>query len=528
MSTAEFPLTDLDAVDRLGDDLRAAGYDSDQVPELLGPSVHRALGRGEYTPALRATRSATALDTLIRLFLLGTTETAAQVARALPALGVPGAAAAGVLEPAGNGWRAALDIRPHADDGSEYLVVSDLDSDVRPGPVRPNHVLGIGQASLSLATAVIRTPVDSVLDLGTGCGIQALHCAGHARAVTATDTNPRALALAAATSRLNGQHWELLRGSLFEPVAGRRFDLVVSNPPFVIGTGEQLYEYRDSGMAGDRLCERLVRALPVHLNQGGTGQLLANWLVREGADWRDRVAGWLEGSGCDAWVVQRELADPAEYVALWGKDAGEDTAQGAATAQRWLDYFATEKVAGIGMGLITMRRNESAIPDVVLDDLPGAGEEVTGFEAAAFLARRDWLRDTDDSALLATRLAVSTGVWLERRSLLGQQGWEPVLRILHRTGGPGATLQVDDWGETLLAGCTGEVPLLVVIRLLADAYGLDTDALAVLVLPPVREAITRGLLHPVTDPVTDPFAGPVTDQFAGPDAVTGRRTTNDR
>lgn len=503
MSTVDFPLAEPDAVDRLGDDLRAAGYDSEQVPELLGPSAHRALGRGEYTPALRATRSATPLDTLIRLFLLGTTESEAAVARALPGSTVAGAAAAGVLEPVGDGWRAALDIRPHADDESEYLVVSDLDSDVRPGPVRPAHVLGIGQASLTLAAAVIRTPVDTVLDLGTGCGIQALHCAGHARSVTATDTNPRALALAAATSRLNGQHWELLRGSLFEPVAGRRFDLVVSNPPFVIGAGEQRYEYRDSGMAGDRLCERLVRALPAHLSEGGTGQLLANWMVREDTDWRDRVAGWLTGTGCDAWVVQRELADPAEYVALWGKDAGEDPTQGAALAQRWLDYFAAEKVVGIGMGLITMRRNGSAIPDIVLDDLPGAGEEVTGFEAAAFLARRDWLRDTDDAALLATRLAVSTGVWLERRSLPGPQGWEPVLRMLRRAGGPGAVLQIDDWGEALLAGCTGEVPLLVVIRLLADAHELDMDALALTVLPPVREAITRGLLHPVTDPDPD-------------------------
>lgn len=500
MTTADFPLTDPEAVDRLGDDLRAAGYDSEQVPARLGPSAHRALGRDEFVPALRATRSATPLDTLIRLFLLGSTESHAAVARALPRSTVAGATAAGVLEPAGDGWRAALDIRPHADDDSEYLVVSDLDSDARPGPVRPDHVLGIGQASLTLAAAVIRAPVDTVLDLGTGCGIQALHCGGQARSVTATDTNPRALALAAVTARLNGQHWELLRGSVFEPVPDRRFDLVVSNPPFVIGAGEQRYEYRDSGMAGDRLCARLVHELPGHLTEGGTGQLLANWLVRENTDWRDRVAEWLAGSGCDAWVVQRELADPAEYVALWGKDAGEDPAAGAAIAERWLDYLAAERVAGIGMGLITMRRNGSAIPDIVLDDLPGAGEEVTGVEAAVFLARRGWLRDTDDTALLGTRLAVSAGVWLEQRALPGPLGWEPVLRMLRRAGGPGATLQVDEWGQTLLAGCTGAAPLAVVIRLLAEAHELDPDPLTAAVLPSVREAITRGLLHPVTDP----------------------------
>jgi len=108
---------------------------------------------------------------------------------------------------------------------------TDLDSDVRPGPVRPDHVLGLGSASITLARGVVRDPVDRALDLGTGCGIQALHLSEHARAVTATDVNPRALALAAATGRLNGRHWDLRAGSLYEPVAGEKFDLIVLDPP---------------------------------------------------------------------------------------------------------------------------------------------------------------------------------------------------------------------------------------------------------------------------------------------------------
>ena len=51
------PLSDVGSIDRLGADLRAAGYDADSVPELLGVSAHRALGRGEFAPALRATSS---------------------------------------------------------------------------------------------------------------------------------------------------------------------------------------------------------------------------------------------------------------------------------------------------------------------------------------------------------------------------------------------------------------------------------------------------------------------------------------
>ena len=494
------PLSDPDIVDRLGDDLRVTGFDADSVPQRLGVGAHNALARGHRWPALHATRDRSPLDVLIRLFLLGTTENARDITAALPATGLDLAVAAGILERSGEEYRAGLDIRPHADDESSFIVVSDLDSDVRPGPVRPDHVLGIGAASISLANAVIRAPVGRTLDLGTGCGIQALHCFSHSGSVTATDTNPRALALAAATARLNGQHWDLRAGSLFQPVAGERFDLVVSNPPFVISPGVQRFSYRDSGLAGDELCRRLIEGVVDHLTDGGTAQFLANWIVADRADWRERIGSWVASTGCDAWVVQREIADPAEYVSLWLADSGESgTAEAARLAADWLDYFADTGVAGIGMGVVTLRRSGAGDPDVVLDELTAAGDEVTGPEAAAFLARRAWLRGRSDVDLLATRFALAPGDLLERRSLPGHQGWATVLRRLHRPGGPGAAVQLDEWGQALLGGCTGSVPLAVQVGLLAAAHGVDEQALAAAVLPAVRVAVTRGLLYPVDD-----------------------------
>jgi hypothetical protein len=297
---------------------------------------------------------------------------------------------------------------------------------------------------------------------------------------------------------MNGQTWDLRRGSLFEPVAGERFDLIVSNPPFVISAGEQRFSYRDSGVAGDGLVRSLVERLPDHLNPGGTAQLLANWMVHDDGDWRTRVGSWVMGTGLDAWVVQRELADPVEYVALWLKDAGE-TGDDDGTAEAWLDYFEREHVTGIGMGLITLRRpaEPGVVADVVLDEITGAGEEITGDEAAAFLARRDWLRSTDDAALLGTRLALSPASLLEERSLPGQDGWTTVHRVLRRVGGPAATLQLDEWTKGLLAGCRGQLPLSVLVDLFATAHGFDRAALAEAVVPAVRHAVTRGLLHPV-------------------------------
>ncbi len=508
------PLSDPNVVDRLGADLRTAGYDAVTVPDLLGRSAHRALGRGELAPALRATRDGSELSTLIRLFLLGATEDERAVGAAFGHTGIADAVRTGALEPSGNGFRAALDIRPYSADAQEYLLVSDLDSDTRPGPVRPDHVLGLGAASITLARAVVRRPVQRALDLGTGSGIQALHLAAHAAEVVATDTNSRALALAAATARLNGQQWDLRAGSLFEPVADDAFDLIVCNPPFVIGDGEQRFSYRDSGVAGDGLCRALIGGITPHLRPGGTAQLLANWIVRDGTDWRDRVGGWVSGTGCDAWVVQRELADPAEYVGLWLSDAGEDPRSAGAgrpgsdragadrvaataLAERWLDYFAAENVVGIGMGLITLQRNDSHDPSVTLDEITGPDEDLTGDEVEGFFGRRGWVEGLTDADLLATPLTLSPQVMLEQRSLAGHEGWTTVLRLLRRVGGPGATLQVDEWGQALLGGCTGTVPLQLQVDLLAAVHELSPEALAAAVLPAVRVAVVRGLLLPV-------------------------------
>src|SRR5262249_46226461 len=157
----------------------------------------------------------------------------------------------------------------------------------------------------------IRDEVERSLDLGTGCGVQALHLARHSRTVVATDVNQRALRLARFNAELNqvSAQVDVRDGSFFEPVAGERFDLIATNPPFVISpaTGERLV-YRDSGLPGDRVVEDIVRAAPDHLTDGGWCQVLANWAIAEDVPWDERIAGWVP-DGTDAYVVQREVID---------------------------------------------------------------------------------------------------------------------------------------------------------------------------------------------------------------------------
>ena len=139
--------------------------------------------------------------------------------------------------------RAGIDIRPYSDEGNDWWVVSDLTPglDGRPVRVSADHVLGVSSASVSLAQLTPRGSVASALDLGTGCGVQSLHLAAHADRIVATDVNPRALSMTRLNASLNGiGRIDVREGSLFEPVAGETFDLIVTNPPFVISSGDAM------------------------------------------------------------------------------------------------------------------------------------------------------------------------------------------------------------------------------------------------------------------------------------------------
>jgi hypothetical protein len=512
-----------DTCDRMRAAFLACGYDADGVLELLGEQANAALGRGEPEPALRASAGGGALGVLVRLFVGGATEEEAAVRAALAPLALDDALAAGLLRPVPDGLRAGLEVVPHGDEQGSWWVVSDLDGPRRnrgggPGrrqrevpagsnqgrgvPVTADHVLGVGPASMSLARATARRPVDTLLDLGTGCGVQALYASRHAKRITATDVSARALALASATFRLNQLDVELARGEWFAPVAGRRFDQVVCNPPFVVGPPRVDVVYRDSGLAGDGASELLVRQMPTLLTDGGCGQLLASWLHVRGQDWADRVRSWLP-AGVDAWVVQRDVADPALYVGTWLRDAGIDpsSAQGRVKSGAWLDWFAETDVEGVGFGFVTLRRSGAEDAEVVCEDLRHAYDDPLGPETAVWLDRVDWLRaHGSPDALLAQRFEVPPSVVLEEVSSPAspdEDGWTTLVRRLHRTDGPGWQHELDELAVALLAGCRGALPLDDLLILLATAHEAPVDALAAVALPAVRSLVLHGMLVPV-------------------------------
>ena len=491
------PLLDDAGTDRLRTALAAAAYTPAGVYALLGDAGTAALARSELPTVRHLTSGDDPLATLVRLFVAGGDAPEPPVRAALAPLDLADAYAAGLLERTGDRVRAGLDLRPYADDTGAWLVLSDIGSDVRPGPLRPDHVLGIGGASVTLARSTVRPPVATALDLGTGCGVQALHLSRHARSVTGTDVNPRALRLAATTAALNGLTWELLAGDLTAPVAGRRFDLVVSNPPFVVGPGRATHTYRDSGRPGDAVGAELVAAAPKLLTDGGWLQLLANWVHVEDESWEERVAGWIAGTGCDAWVLQRELADPAQYVALWLRDSGELAGPDAeARAAEWLSWFAAQRIEAVGFGLITLWAGGAADPVVHVEEARQALDQPIGPHVQAWFSRQDWLRGHE---LLDARLVTADALRLQQSASRGADGWGVDTQVLALDGGLRWAQEVDPLTVALVGGCDGSVRLGEQLALLAAAHEAEPAALAAAALPLVAHLVERGMLLPVAE-----------------------------
>ena len=533
-STPDAPRSDLPGLlGSLATDLRGIGYTVDGVAGLLGPAAHSALARDQLVPALIATEAAlqadpttAALAAVVRLWLLAEPQPAATLDAALPGVRTAGLLMLGLVEPTTEGpIQAKVDLRPYGWDGTpgedaassggaELWVASDLAAHQRPGVLRHDHVLGIGQASTTLVQVTARRHVARALDLGTGCGIQTFHLLHHAEHVTATDISDRALAFTRFNLLLNaGQlHLDpadlearvsLRRGSLLEPVAGEEFELVVSNPPFVItprSLGEAAadqFTYRDGGLPGDDIVASLVRALPSVLTPGGTAQLLGNWEIPAGAAWAERPQSWAS-PGADVWLIQRERVSPEQYAETWLQDASEarDRRLYQDSYAAYLDDFACRNVEAIGFGMIWLRRPATGSPVLTrFEEITYPIEQPVGPHLGAAVERADWLADHD---LAAAHLLVAGDVTEERHQRPGAE--HPGVILLRQ----GAGLRRTNLLSTELAGfvsaCDGDLSVGQIIGALEALLGGGEDW--------DGEAFRSGLLTEVGNLVRDGFLLP--------------------
>ena len=500
---------------RLADALRGLGYGVGGLRSLLGDDGLAALDRGEPEAVVRTIQLALdrpGLAAAVAAFIVG------DAVDLIPWLGeelVADCLACGALREIDGRHVAAIDVRPVDVDGVERLVFSDRDASMTDHVPGPDHVLGVGRASRSLLDITPTDPVGTVLDLGAGCGVQAL---GQHRAasIVATDVHPRACIYAEATLAAAGLRGvsgdagadavaEVIEGSWFQPVAGRRFDRIVANPPFVVGVPEVGHVYRDSGLDLDGATELMLREVPDHLEPDGTAHLLGAWVHPDGGDWATRVASWLPKEGVEAWIIQRDVVDPAAYVGTWLRDESIDPRgpEGREKTRRWLDHFAANDVAGIGFGYITIQRIDGP-SSITCEDMPQPLGGPFRDEAAEWLLRSAWLRDKNAEEILAGAYRVRPGVAVERVELAGtgddpEQGFSPAALRVTRTDGPRWSHDTDDAIVRILSALHPDAALSTVLDVMAMLGALPEDGLDEIkeaVVPVIVDLVRHGLVLP--------------------------------
>jgi methylase of polypeptide subunit release factors len=492
-NAASFCFQDPADFKRLKNAFETAGFTDAGVLEALQIDETPSLRDRDLPLLLHRTRRGTPLDTLIRLFLIETACELEAVRTAIKPLSLDVLASAGLVQIEEDSVRAAVKILPFKGFWLAFDSTKRLQT-----PARHDYVMGIGKSTLTLANLTVRRHARSVLDLGTGCGTQALLTAAHSEKVLAVDRNPRAVQMASFNARLNGlDQVECLEGDLFAPAEGRTFDLVVANPPFVVSP-EKRYIYRDSGMPADEVCRKIVREVPDFLNEGGYCQILCNWVHTAGQDWRERLAGWFEGTGCDVWVMRSETRDAATYASTWIEHTERDTTERFQERfEQWMDYYAELGIGAVSAGLITMRRASGRSTWYRAEDGPEKMLGPCGDAVLQGFALRDFLAAVpDDASLLAARLRVSGEARLQRMLEPAAGGWADVSTELCLAHGLAYSGSVDPYVANLVAACDGRKPLGELLAEMAASLGKNPVDLGPALCGVVRSLIERGFLLP--------------------------------
>jgi methylase of polypeptide subunit release factors len=434
-------------------------------------------------------------STLARLFVVGAAVGVDAAVEALAPLGSADVERLGLARVDGEEVQPLVRLVPHGD----YYICSDLHYASAPG-TPSDYVPGIQAPSVTLAKLAVRRPAAAALDLGTGCGIQALLAGKHSERVVATDVNPRTLSFADFNARLNGvDNVEFRIGSALEPLEGDRFDLVVSNPPYVISP-DASFAYRDSGLPADDLCRGIVQDLPRFLADGGYAHVLVSW-VHERERWAEPLRQWVAASGCDALLLHFGSQDPVSHCAQWLAPLAESDPDDYERAlDRWLAYLSAEGIEAIGYGAVVLRRRDGADNWVREDDTDLERLESAGDHTLRLFDAEDFLRGlADDRELLDRPIALAARHRLEQ-TVAWENGHASVeAQTLKLDEGFGFRIGVDRYTAGLLPHFDGLAPLEQVLSRAAEQIELAPDERERFVpaaLPVVRRLIALGFLVP--------------------------------
>ncbi|MCS4484985.1 class I SAM-dependent methyltransferase [Gleimia sp. 6138-11-ORH1] len=475
-------------------------YQQEQRVALLH-AVRQASGGGQTVATEEEKQTVEQLSVFSLLFLLGEAVEAQWLAQILHKVTIDDLVSVGLLCQEANQVWAKVKLEPHRVEFNEqqfnWWIASDFPSSVTGKPVEKDHVLGIGGATRTLLQATPRGQVKRVLDLGTGCGIIGMYAALHADEVIATDISARAVQIARFNATLNQVPMQVIQGSLFEPVEGD-FDLILSNPPFVITPASLretgVLEYRDGGLPADTLLEQVIQGAATRLRPNGVAIMLGNWEIPQGKTSEIHPRQWLTSQPVTAWVVQREKLTPHQYVQMWLRDNAPAWMRSQIDYEtdyiNWVSDFAARKVEAIGLGLVALVKPAEATNPTHFE----FSEISTGISAHGSYIKRvlEELAENKLEIRNTDFFIRAEDVREERHYLPGEP--DPQIIIATQGDGFGQRIQLNTHLAAALGACDGELNIGQIVTAISVITGVEHAVVETAVYGQLPQVILAGML----------------------------------
>ncbi|MBE9031744.1 methyltransferase [filamentous cyanobacterium LEGE 11480] len=259
----------------------------------------------------------------------------------------------GILIPRDEQWAARIDIFDVAGlyiaTDHRYMVLAE-DSQMDESPV-----MYIGMDSMGLVHTAPHYPVNRVLDLCSGSGIQGLIASRYAQQVISVDINPRAIRFSRFNAQLNGiNNIEFQLGNLYAAVPGQKFDTILANPPFVPSPTKG-FRFRDGGANGEEILRAIVEGSPNNLQPDGRLFIVTDLV--DIVDYEAKLDQWWVGGAAHKLVLGTADRDDILFSVPHSHAAfGQTFEQYNQELDKWVNNFHNAGLTAVNFGYILLQR----------------------------------------------------------------------------------------------------------------------------------------------------------------------------
>lgn len=357
-------------------------------------------------------------------------------------------------------------------------------------------VMGAGATTASLIQAAWpKHPLNNVLDLGCGAGTAALILASVTDHAVGVDINPRVFPIAGMNARLNGVSTvEFMRSDLFSAVTGQKFDLIVSQPPFVSRPPNvKEITFLHGGSRGDELSLRLLRELPAYMAPEGRAVLLLDWPKYDDLSPPERIRSLTGDAPLDILVLLSTPKNLDRYVTFYA--ANRFPCLGPEFEKAVMDHrehLAQLNISELRLAFIILRRTGGKPWTRMIETRSFVDVEPASDQIDRLLAAQDLL-ESDPETFLAARLVIPPDTRFVEQDAQNIRVELPDSRLV-------APVVTSRLSADLLLEVDRAPSVAEGIRALGERRRLPSDALP-RVIEGARGALSAGLLEVPDEPL---------------------------